>query len=125
MGKSGHLEPSARARGYTPEWDRASKDFLAANPWCLCCRAVGKSTRSSVTDHVIPHRRNLAVFWDRTKWQPACSHCHNVIKQMLEKMLDARTAGPDDMWLTSALAVSLRRRHRPKPQTGLDGWPVN
>jgi hypothetical protein len=126
MGKpSGHLTPSARARGYSPEWDRASAEFRQINPLCLGCSSVGKRSKATVTDHVIPHHGNMRLFWDRSRWQPACDHCHNVIKQKLELMLAAGNATPDEMRLNSALAIKLRQRHPPRSKLGLDGWPVN
>ncbi|WP_396127368.1 HNH endonuclease [Edaphobacter acidisoli] len=30
------------------------------------------------TDHIIPHRGDKKLFWDRSNWQPLCATCHSV-----------------------------------------------
>ncbi len=35
-------------------------------------------------DHIKPHRGDLALFWDRTNWQPLCNPCHNSLKAQVE-----------------------------------------
>lgn len=42
-------------------------------------------TAAQVVDHVVPHRGNQALFWDRANWQPLCSSHHNRDKQRIEK----------------------------------------
>lgn len=41
----------------------------------------GKDTQCSGlaqhVDHIIPHRGDLRLFWDRTNWQGLCVGCHN------------------------------------------------
>jgi 5-methylcytosine-specific restriction protein A len=59
-------------RGYDAAWFKASKAFLAAHPWCVCC---GKP--ATVVDHIRPHRGDRALFWDRTNWQPMTKPCHD------------------------------------------------
>jgi 5-methylcytosine-specific restriction protein A len=29
-----------------------------------------------VVDHIVPHRGDLTVFWDRSRWQALCASCH-------------------------------------------------
>ena len=72
--------PTARQRGYTAEWQRESKAFLANNPNCIRC-----AKPAEVVDHRTPHKGDIAIFWDRRNWQPLCSHCHNRHKQALER----------------------------------------
>lgn len=74
--------PSARQRGYDSEWDKARKAFLAKHPFCRRCGAPAK-----VVDHIIPHRGDKAVFWDRANWQPLCTPCHSGAKQKHERRL--------------------------------------
>lgn len=69
--------PSARERGYNTRWDKARKTFLARQPLCAHCQANGKLTAATVVDHIVPHRGNQQLFWDRTNWQPLCTTCHN------------------------------------------------
>lgn len=37
----------------------------------------------TVVDHIVPHRGDQKLFWDRGNWQPLCEHHHNV-KTMTE-----------------------------------------
>jgi hypothetical protein len=91
----------------------ASRLFKRANPLCLGCQAAfGRDVPTAVTDHVIPHKGDMRVFWDRSKWQPACAWHHDAVKARLEVMLAAGQAQPEDMWLTSDLAVDLARSMR-------------
>lgn len=104
---------SARARGYSPAWDRASKGFLLRHPVCPACRAAGIITASEVTDHVVPHKGDQVVFWDRTRWQPACRWHHDVVKQILERLFEDGAIGEAELWLTSAYALQVAERVRP------------
>lgn len=38
---------------------------------------------ATVVDHIVPHRGDQKLFWDRSNWQPLCEHHHNV-KTMTE-----------------------------------------
>ena len=69
--------PNATARGYGHEWRKASRRFLRENPLCVLCRQAGKMRASEVTDHIVPHKGDMAVFWDRTNWQALCRRCHS------------------------------------------------
>ena len=40
-------------------------------------------TMATVVDHIVPHRGDQKLFWDRGNWQPLCEHHHNV-KTMTE-----------------------------------------
>lgn len=104
---------SARERGYGVRWDKASAGFKRSHPLCLGCEAVGRVEATSITDHVIPHRGDMAIFWDSSKWQPACEWHHSVVKQKLEVMHQQGKAAVDDLWLNSNKAVELTRDLRP------------
>lgn len=99
---------SARARGYDARWDRASKQFLRSHPLCRGCDAVGRIEPSTLTDHVIPHRGDLARFWDRAWWQASCKWCHDVVKQVLERRFEAGEIEAADLWLDSSAARAAR-----------------
>lgn len=80
---------SQRERGYTHTWGKASKAFLQDYPLCGMrpygaqpvmsqCHAKGYTTAAQHTDHVVPHRGNTALFWDREgNWQALCVQCHS------------------------------------------------
>lgn len=75
--------PSASARGYTARWQRESKEWLqqAQNKFCAC----GCGRLANVVDHIIPHRGDYALFWNKKNWQPMHSRCHNSRKQRQER----------------------------------------
>jgi 5-methylcytosine-specific restriction endonuclease McrA len=98
---------SARERGYTPEFDRASQAFKFTHPLCLGCEAVGRLTGTAVTDHVVPHKGDMVVFWDQSRWQPACRFHHDVVKQRLELMYAKGEIRQAQLWLNSAAAIRL------------------
>ncbi len=75
---------SAAARGYDARWRRARDAHLAANPLCVCCLANGTMHPAELVDHIIKHRGDAALFWNRTNWQPLCRWCHDNVKQALE-----------------------------------------
>lgn len=84
------VEPrgSARARGYTPEWDKATRAFIAEHPLCQYCEAGVFGPRcvaaSALTDHLYPQRTYPEVFWRREWWVAACRSCHDGPKQAAE-----------------------------------------
>lgn len=86
----GSYDPSKRtnanARGYGRRWQKARAGYLAEHPLCLCCLKDGVTEAATVVDHVIPHRGDEGLFWDRANWQPLCKRCHDT-KTMTE---DAR-----------------------------------
>lgn len=74
-------------RGYGYRWQKASKGFLRAHPLCQCPDCGEGRIRvlpSSVVDHIIPHRGDMALFWDSSNWQAMNKDCH-----------DAKTARED------------------------------
>ena len=74
------VRPSARARGYDTAWDKARLAFLALYPCCAMCPAL-----ATTVDHVIPHRGDNRLFWDRSNWQALCTRCHSRHKQRIER----------------------------------------
>jgi 5-methylcytosine-specific restriction endonuclease McrA len=40
---------------------------------------------SPIVDHIIPHRGNLALFWDEENLQAVCKEYHDGEKQRLER----------------------------------------
>lgn len=66
--------PSARQRGYTKEWEREAKAFLAlpGNGRCVVC-----GEKATVVDHkrsikAAPHLR-----MEKSNWQPMCRPCNS------------------------------------------------
>ena len=68
---------SAASRGCGRAWQKASRQFLQAHPLCEECKQQGKYTKAAVVDHVIPHRGDEKLFWDRSNWRALCKRCHD------------------------------------------------
>ncbi|WP_339321386.1 HNH endonuclease [Paenibacillus sp. FSL W8-0194] len=75
---------SSAKRGYGRLWRRERAAFLLENPLCVACYRNDRVTASSVVDHVVPHKGDQKLFWDRSNWQALCKPCH-----------DAKTARED------------------------------
>ena len=71
------LRGGSDARGYNAEWRKARSKFLKQHPLCVHCQAEGRITPATVVDHVLPHRGDRRLFWDRTNWQPLCKDHHD------------------------------------------------
>lgn len=68
---------SASSRGYTSKWQKESRRYLRDNPLCVMCKANGRFVEATVVDHIIPHRDNQKLFWDKNNWQALCKPCHD------------------------------------------------
>jgi 5-methylcytosine-specific restriction protein A len=64
--------PSSRARGYDTQWRNARDQFLREHPTCVQCWSP-----ATVVDHIVPHKGDASVFWNRRNWQPMCKPCHD------------------------------------------------
>lgn len=69
--------PSADKRGYNSKWQKARRQYLREHPYCVCCYGQGKMVEATVVDHIIPHRGDPALFWDKSNWQSLCKPCHD------------------------------------------------
>lgn len=72
--------PSSGARGYNGEWRKARAAYLTVHPACVMCGAP-----ATTVDHIIAHRGDDRLFWDRNNWQSLCTHHHNSTKQREER----------------------------------------
>lgn len=78
---------SSTQRGYDSRWQKARHTYLKHHPLCVECEKAGKVTSATVVDHIIPHKGNKKLFWDKNNWQSLCKACH-----------DAKTAKEDGRW---------------------------
>lgn len=72
-------------RGYGSRWQKARATYLREHPLCRMHEQLGRIVPATVVDHVVPHRGDLALFWDTANWQPLCKDCHDRHKQRLER----------------------------------------
>lgn len=75
---------SAASRGYGHKWRQARDGWLRKHPLCAMCQRRGQVTPATVVDHIVPHRGDMALFWDRDNWQSLCKPCHDIDKARLE-----------------------------------------
>jgi 5-methylcytosine-specific restriction protein A len=78
--QAGSWRPSnanSSERGYGWKWQQARLGFLKKHPICVVCEAEGRIVEATVVDHVIPHRGDQTLFWDRQNWRAICSPHHN------------------------------------------------
>lgn len=91
---------SSTQRGYGSKWQKAREGFLRRHPLCKDHEKRGQVVQATVVDHIVPHRGDMAIFWDSSNWQSLCKQCHDIHKQRLEKsgkQLGCNTSGvPDD-----------------------------
>ena len=69
--------PTARERGYSVAWEKASKGHLKRNPFCVDCKADGIETLATEVDHEVPHRGDMRIFWDKSNWRSRCKTHHS------------------------------------------------
>jgi 5-methylcytosine-specific restriction protein A len=69
---------SARERGYTWAWEKLRAAWLREHPLCVECQKEGRVEPATVVDHVIPHRGDMARFWDETNLAGLCARHHNL-----------------------------------------------
>ena len=70
-------DKSANERGYTYQWQKASRAWLHAHPLCAECQRSGRYTKAEVVDHIVPHRGDRTLFWDPSNLQSLCKKCHD------------------------------------------------
>jgi 5-methylcytosine-specific restriction protein A len=92
---------SRHRRGYGREHVRLRAILLRQEPLCRLCQQKNppRVTAATIADHVVPIAKGGAIH-DLSNMQPVCAACH-----------DEKTRA-DNGW------------RKPKPVTGLDGWPV-
>ena len=65
-----------------------------------------------VVDHIVPHKGDTALFWDRANWQAACRWHHDVVKQAMERQWQGGAIGASALRLDSPQAATLTRSMR-------------
>ncbi len=60
-----------------PRWQRRSRGYLRDNPLCVDCAELGVVEAATDVDHIVPHRGDPVLFWDRNNLQSLCHPCHS------------------------------------------------
>ena len=94
-------------RGYGSRWQKAREGYLRSHPLCRECEKQGKLTPATVVDHIIPHKGDQGLFWDKDNWGALCKPCH-----------DAKTAREDGGFGNKAST-------KPRQGCTVDGWPTS
>lgn len=68
---------NSSSRGYNARWQRARAIYLREFPLCQECEKHGHTTEATTVDHIVPHKGNQELFWNRENWQALCGPCHN------------------------------------------------
>ncbi|WP_320442607.1 HNH endonuclease [Ruminococcus turbiniformis] len=72
-----HDRKTTSEKGYGSRWQKARAVYLQSHPLCARCLAKGRYVKATVVDHIIPHRGDRKLFWDRDNWQALCKSCHD------------------------------------------------
>lgn len=64
---------------YNNRWRKARDLFLISHPWCERCLQNGDYVKADTVHHVIEHKGDQKLFWDRKNWQALCKNCHSSI----------------------------------------------
>lgn len=64
-------------RGYSVAWRKARAGYLAHHPICVHCEQDGRITSATVVDHIIDHKGDKELFWDKENWQALCKPHHD------------------------------------------------
>lgn len=71
------VRENSAQRGYGYKWQQARAGFLKKHPLCVYCLKKDKVTAATDVDHIIPHKGDMDLFWQRSNWQPLCGSCHS------------------------------------------------
>ena len=69
---------SSTELGYGYKWQVLRAWWLRHNPLCVRCREKGLVTEATEVDHILPHKGNKEMFWDRENLQSLCKKCHSM-----------------------------------------------
>ena len=76
---------TAHQRGYDARWDKARLEHLDEYPLCIDHKKRGYIEVATVVDHIIPHKGDQKLFWDRDNWQSLCKPCHDRKTQLEDR----------------------------------------
>ena len=63
---------------YGYRWQKARKAFLSDPANMLCPECKPRLVLATIVDHVMPHKGDLGLFWDRNNWRGLCKYHHDL-----------------------------------------------
>lgn len=69
----------------TTRWRKLRRVFLAEHPLCAMCQQEDKVCAAEELDHIVPHRGDLALFWNVQNLQALCRFHHRSVKAQMER----------------------------------------
>ena len=82
-------------------WHILKRDLFT----CRICGTIHADTRMLEADHIVPHKGDPALFWDRGNLWCVCGSCHATVCQSIE----ARHAGYPDLIREAKMAAAARQ----------------
>ena len=68
---------SSSQRGYGHKWRVFRENYLASYPLCVLCAKQGRLRAAVELDHIIAHKGDMGLFWNRDNIQGLCKRCHS------------------------------------------------
>ena len=69
---------TANQRGYNYKWRKLRGGYLLDHPLCVLCKSEGIITSANIVDHVVPHKGDQKLFWNKRNWQSLCKRHHDI-----------------------------------------------
>lgn len=69
----------------TKRWQNLREQVLCDQPLCVMCLASDVVEMATVVDHIIPHKGDLDIFFDRENLQGLCKPHHDRDKALIER----------------------------------------
>lgn len=79
----------------TARWRALRAQVLAAHPLCVSCQRGGRIVPATVVNHIVPHRGDVNLFFDRNNLEGVCKPCHDGPIQSAERRGYSGEIGPD------------------------------
>jgi 5-methylcytosine-specific restriction enzyme A len=93
----------------TKAWHARRRWQLHREPYCRMCMTLQqRQTLATVADHIVPHKGNRQLFWDRNNLQSLCL-LHHGEKILQEKGAPVRVAVDADGWPKSVQPFKMKR----------------
>lgn len=68
---------NSHQRGYDHKWRKERDKYLQDHPLCVEHLKRNMLMPATVVDHIIAHKGDKELFWDKSNWQALCESCHN------------------------------------------------